>query len=183
VFQTRQLLIATIALAGYGCGVGIAKTGPPPDPFNVQVRVTVHSSAALPAVQTGTLIYLSADSLFMNSEDDGSRLAVPVPHIAKLEVYRMYIEAGLNGAEKGEVVGSLIGILAALVGATMTAPAGGTTVGEWVDLGATEGAAIGAEIGRDDGAGASSLQWVEVSVIRLREELCQCWIQEAAAES
>jgi hypothetical protein len=159
-------------------GVGIAKIGPPSDPFNVRVRATVHGSEL---GHTGTVIYLSADSLLMNSDDDGRRLAIPVPDIAKLEVWRYYMEPGLRDDEEGAIVGALIGFFLGGFAAGVSAPlAAAPPIGPWAAYGAAGGAAIGADMAGGAAAGGATLQWVEVSVRMLRQELCNCWIQKAA---
>jgi hypothetical protein len=192
MFQPRLILVATIALAGYGCAVAdvipldpVPSPDTAPDPFNVQVRATTHGADT---VHAGTIIYLSADSLLMNSEDDGRRLAIPVPRIAKLEVYRGYqlkVEEELNGPEIGSLLGALGGALLAIFGGAITHPLQEPDVFSWGVDGALVGASIGAEIGRDGAAVPPGWVevWEDVSVSRLREELCQCWLPELEAAS
>jgi hypothetical protein len=187
VFQARQLLVATIALAGSGCIV--ANPSPAPDPLSVQVRVTLcadNPACTTPArVHTGTLIYLEADTLLMYAEDRLGRLPIAVAHIAKLEVGRgrkPSAEGAMKGAGIGALLGTLAGAAAGVAGVAAFGGFAGIDAGEIVARSAVEGAVGGAVTGAAIGAGVGTPVWREVGVKQLREELCHCRIPELVAE-
>ncbi len=184
----RSLPLVAAAFLASGCVV----TNPsPPAPAGTVVRVSEYPTppapTELPRVFQGTLIYLDADTLLLHDSQSWKHVAVPVTRIAKLEVWRGRRPTA-GSVAKGVGIGALTGALAgALAGAAAEAIFGGLDgdhdIGEAAARGGVEGAIQGGIAGGVVGAAIGSTVWQEVTVLQLRQELCNCRISEPTVAS
>lgn len=185
----RHAVLAALPFLASACVVSVPQ--PMLIPQSVQVRVTKTELCPPEAACAGyprelrfegTLISLDADTFVLYAKRRQSQVAIPVPSIAKLEVYRGHrgsFESAAKGAAVGTVAGAGLGAMAAGAGtilgkALLGDLAKDADIGEAMAEGAIEGATTGMVVGAVAGATIGSPVWEPVTVHQLRQELCHC---------
>ena len=125
---------------------------------------------------------IDPDLIVLYDEIGESRTRIPTAEIRKLEVFRGYdpsLENGVKDAGKGAAQGLVAGAALGLVSAAAFGIFGfEPDVGELVRAGAAEGIVAGGASGFAHGITVGSEVWEEVTFQELREEVCQCLIEE-----
>lgn len=185
----NRILLATTAIIGTAaCGV---QPSGPPAPTGLRLRITHWDSTPAQASDRGSsathegrLIFASYDSVVIYSLRERREVAVAVPEISRLEIYRGQrgsAEAALKGAAKGALLGAGAGAVVGASTAVMGAILGsGEDAGKQVAAGAAGGAIIGAAGGAYEGATEGDPVWQEITIRRLLQGLCRCQEPEGA---
>jgi hypothetical protein len=147
-----------------------------PEPNALLVRVS--SAEPLVEVSRGSLIYADGDSLVIADRHSHGIVAVRDQPDQVIEVYRgqKATPAGTaKAAGKSGLLGLATGLLSAAAGAAVAEALGvDVEVGEVIKAGAVIGAATGVGAGITKGANEGEPVWHRVTVLQLRQQLCQC---------
>lgn len=147
-----------------------------PEPNALLVRVS--SAEPLVEVSRGSLIFADGDSLVIADRHSETIVAVRDRPDQVIEVYRgqkVTLPGTAKTAGRSGLLGMAAGLLSAATGAVVAEVLGvDVEVGEVIKTGLVIGAATGVGTGVTKGANEGEPVWHLVTVLQLRQQLCQC---------
>ena len=147
-----------------------------PEPVALLVRVSSIDSRE--ELRRGSLIFADADSLVIADRRSEGIVAVRDHPGQVIEVYRgqkVSLSGTAKTAGKSAFLGLAVGLLSAASGAAVAEVLGvDLEVGEAIKSGVVLGTATGVGTGIVKGANEGEPVWHRVTVLQLRQQLCQC---------